>query len=137
MDRKKLLKILAYLIFFIFVVHFFANIFYWYYSIWYFDMPMHFLGGFWWGLVLICFLFSEESDFRLISKVILSVLVIGILWELYEVLFYNYLGQNPFDILDTLSDVLFDLAGGSFAILYFFKRIVSIKENTIHPVVEL
>ncbi len=67
----------------------------------------------------------------LIFKVIVSVLVVGILYELYEFLFYNYFGQNPFNTLDTISDIFFDLAGASFAILYFLKGIMSNKGNTV------
>src|SRR3989344_6115892 len=55
MDRKKFFKRIVYLIFFIFIVHFFANKFYWYSSIWYFDIIMHFLGGLWVGLFFIWF----------------------------------------------------------------------------------
>jgi hypothetical protein len=128
MDRKQLFKHLAILIFLIFILNSLANTFYWYSSIWYFDMPMHFLGGLWLGL---CFIYifspkelSEELSFGYLSKIIFLVLLIGIFWEFFELYFINHIAQNPFNALDTVSDIFFDLAGGTFAILYCFKQIV-------------
>lgn len=123
MDRKDLLKRLAYLVFFIFLVNFFANKFYWYYSIWYFDMIMHFLGGFWLGLVYLYFFSPRGSFSKSILQASLFVLLLGLGWEVFEFLVNNYIAQNPFDIIDTTSDIFFDLAGGVLAILYCFKKL--------------
>jgi len=126
MDSKKLFKRLTILILFIFVINFFADKFYWYYSIWWFDMPMHFLGGFFVGLVLIWFLsyknFSPELSFDLFFKIFLGILLIGIGWEIFEILFNNIIAQNSFNILDTVSDICFDASGGLYAILYIWKK---------------
>ena len=46
MDRKRLFKIAAYLIATLFLLNYAATKLYWYSSIWWFDMPMHLLGGF-------------------------------------------------------------------------------------------
>jgi len=124
MDRKKLLTYLAFLIFFIFAVNYAAMKFYWYFSIWYFDMPMHFLGGFWLGLALIWLFSVKELSFKIIFKIILGVFFIGIFWELFEVFVDKTIAQNSFNLLDTVSDMCFDLAGGGLSIIYFFKRIV-------------
>ena len=144
MDRKKLLKSLVCLMFLIFIANSLALKFYWYFSIWWFDMFMHFLGGLWEGLFFIWFfsiinfpflkLSLEVVDFRLIYKTILFVLLIGIFWEFFEFFANNYIGHDPFSILDTVSDVFFDLVGGAFSILYFFfyfKKITPIKENKV------
>ena len=103
-----------------------AEKFYWYSAVWYFDMIMHFSGGLWVGLTAIWLLFGQKSylDLSFILKILSSVLLIGICWELFEIIFYNYIAQNPFNILDTVSDLFFDLVGGLFAILYFGKRIM-------------
>lgn len=124
MDRKKLSTYLAFLILFIFAINYVAMKFYWYSAIWYFDMPMHFLGGFWLGLALIWFFSVREFSPKSILKIILGALLIGILWELFEILIDKSIAQNPFNILDTISDMCFDLAGGGLSIIYFFKRIV-------------
>jgi hypothetical protein len=127
--------------FFIFVADFIAQKFYLYTSIWYFDMFMHFGGGFWEGLLFLWFfpllnlpffhLSIEKIDLKLICKTISFVLMIGILWEVFEIYTHNYLGHDPFNILDTASDIFFDLAGGFMAVLYFVKRIMVFKENKV------
>ncbi len=98
--------------------------FYWYFSIWWSDMPMHILGGFWLGLVFIYFLKIKDLSFSTILKIILGALVIGLLWEVFEILVDKTIIQNPFNTLDTLSDICFDLAGAGIAIFYFAKRIM-------------
>ncbi len=130
MDRKKLIKRLTYLILFIFVINFLANKLYWYSSIWWFDMPMHFLGGFW---IISLYLFSSQKiSIKLIFKILLLVLIVGIGWEIFEVLVNDIVSQNPFNALDTFSDIFFDLSGGAMATLYFFKRIIMpIREDTV------
>lgn len=122
MSRAKLLETLAFVIVFIFLVNLLANKFYWYYSIWYFDIIMHFLGGFWVGLVFIWLFYAESLSLRLVLKIILGVLLVGILWEVFEILVNNNIAQNPFNTPDTTSDLLFDLSGGLCAILYPWKR---------------
>jgi len=131
MDRRKLFKHTTYLIFFIFIVNFLANKFYWYSAIWWSDMPMHFLGGLWLGLILIWLFNFQDLSLRLISKIILGVFLIGVGWEFFEFVFNNYIAKNQFNTLDTISDIFFDLAGGSFAILYFLKRIMFSKGNAV------
>jgi hypothetical protein len=148
MDRKKLLKILFYLMFLIFIANFLTLKFYWYSSIWWLDMPMHFLGGFWEGLFFIWFfsivdfpflkLSLDMMDFKLVYKTVLFVLLIGILWEFFEFFVNNYIGHDLFNTLDTISDIFFDLVGGTFAVFYFFfyfskkiKRIMPTEKNII------
>ena len=126
MDRKRLVKHLVFLMFFIFIVNLSAQQFHWYFSVWYFDMFMHFLGGFWVGLVFLWF-FSRESTslepfLQLIFKVIFAVLMVGILWEIFEISIDKIIIQNPFNALDTFSDIFFDLTGGLVAVLYFLKK---------------
>ncbi len=147
MGRKQLFKNLSFFIISLFVLNLLALKFYWYFSIWYFDMPMHFLGGFCAGLLLMWF-FSLKKEileidlpapdylggragFNLILKIIFGVLFIGISWEIFEILFNNIIAQISFNILDTTSDIFFDLAGGVFAIFYYFIRCLDIKENNV------
>lgn len=92
---------------------------------------MHFLGGIWVGFIVIWFFKIEEILPKTILQIILGVLLIGIMWEFFEVVVNNYTTKNPFNILDTVSDVFCDLAGGAFAILYFLKKIMITKEITL------
>lgn len=137
MDRKRLVKILAPLIFFLFIAQLLATKFYWYYSIWYFDMPMHFLGGFWSGLFVIWVLsdgnLSHRLSVKLIFNILFFVLLIGVLWEIFEFSANNYFVKNLFlaNSLDSISDIFFDLAGGIVAVLYFLKKIMRTHENEV------
>lgn len=151
MDRKKFFKKVATLVILISLLNYVAVKLYWYSSIWYFDIIMHFLGGFWLGIFLIwLFSFRNPSlgfylgepngikvwiDWKLIAKIVFAVLFIGIIWEFYEIVVNDNFAQQPFNTLDTLSDVFFDLAGGISALFYLFffllKDAVSKKEITV------
>ncbi len=124
MNRKKLSIRLVSLVLFIFIVNFAAMKFYWYSAIWWLDMPVHFLGGVWLALAIIWLFPKEFLSSREIFKIIIGVLLLGILWELFEISVNESLLNNPFNILDTLSDLSFDLAGGLAGVLYFIKRIM-------------
>jgi uncharacterized membrane protein YjdF len=133
-EKKNLFKYSASLIFVIFVLHFLATNFYWYYSMWYFDMFMHFLGGLWLGFVFLWFFGKNNLNLSLIFKIIFGILIVGIGWEIFEFYFVNYVAENSFDRLDTLSDIFFDLFGGLSAVIYSFfiyKNIMSFGKNKI------
>lgn len=125
MDRKKIFKISAYAIILLSLVNFIALKFYWYYSIWYFDMFMHFFGGFCVGMALLWIFYKDDLDFNFsfVLKISLGVLFIGSAWEVFEIIFNNIIAGNQFDILDTVSDIVFDLLGGLCAILYLWKKL--------------
>jgi len=94
-------------------------------------MIMHFLGGFWVGLVSFYFFTFQGISSKLILRILSLVLIIGIGWELFEILVNDAFARNSFNSLDTLSDIFFDLAGGSLSILYFLKRIMFSGENKV------
>lgn len=86
-------------------------------------MIMHFLGGFWIGLAsFYTFSLQSVSD-KLIFKILLLVLFIGLGWEVFEILVNDVMAQNSFNFLDTLSDIFFDLSGGLCAMLYLWKKL--------------
>lgn len=97
------------------------------YSIfWWYDMPMHFFGGLFTGLlVIVVFLrrqsFFEYSILKTSFIVLAAVLVIGVAWELYEHLFDIVAGRNQI-ILDSISDIFFDLAGGLQAVFVYLRH---------------
>lgn len=140
-NRKKLFIRIVLLIFFIFIINSLALWLHWYSAILWLDMPMHFLGGFWLSLFFIwLFSFKElniekeifnKKNFEFILKILLWVLIFGILWEIFEILVNESITKNPFDTLDTFSDLLLDLLGGFFAIFYFIKRIMYKEENKV------
>ncbi len=97
-------------------------------------MVMHFLGGLWqgifflWYFSIVCMPFLrrpiEGISRKTLWYVLLFVLFVGICWEAGEFLTFNSIGGDPFSITDTISDIFFDLAGGAFAIIYAFKKIM-------------
>lgn len=130
MNRKKLLQHLVFLMFFIFITDLLAKGFYWYYSISWFDMLMHFLGGFWVGLFFLYVFYDKNQFSKKLLAVILGVLLIGVLWEVFE-FFLNVIAHDTFSIADTLSDIFFDLVGGFLAIFFYFKKIMPVASNTV------
>ena len=140
MDKKSLRIPIAILIFFIFFVNWAAMKFYWYSALPWFDMPMHFLGGFWVALLFAFILLhhwrlpksteSRESppapkepfSIYFALQVIGGVLLVGILWEFFEVSVNNITVKEYFDIADTVSDLIFDLAGSLLALLFLYKK---------------
>lgn len=115
----------------IFVLHFAASMFYWYSSIWYFDMPMHFMGGFFLGLAFFWYLWPDQLSTRTMLPIVAGVLVVGVGWEVFELIFINVVAANSFHALDTFSDICFDLAGGFTALLYASAKIIKNTEVTI------
>ena len=111
--------------FFIFLADFLAKSFYWYSLIWYFDIGMHFLSGLWVGLFFI-YVFSTRKQgllsFSSFIQILFLVLLVGILWEFFEY-YINVVSNTAFEWPDTVSDVIFDLAGAAVSIFYFMKVI--------------
>lgn len=131
MQSKKLLIRSVVFIFLIFLLNYLAMKFYWYSSIWYFDMLMHFLGGIWLALLYIYLFPPEKYNSKTIWKMLLVILLIGLGWEIFEVIINETITRISFNILDTVSDLFFDLSGGCFVIMYFMKKIMPIKGNTV------
>lgn len=92
-----------------------------YYSVWWIDMVMHFLGGLWVGLFFLYVFYTREWFSNKVLAVILSVLLIGLLWEVFE-LFIGIIAKESFSPSDTLSDLFFDMAGGALAVFYFLRK---------------
>ncbi|QQR49894.1 hypothetical protein IPF86_02260 [Candidatus Nomurabacteria bacterium] len=136
--RRELGYTLLGFIAFIFLTNLIASVFYWYISMWWFDMPMHFLGGVWlalFGYWLLLVIFERKhlaiSDIRSIPtiRLMLFVLILGISWEFFEFVVSHTTGAMLGNTVDSLSDICFDLAGGLVGLLYLKSVGTSIKEN--------
>ena len=92
--------------------------FHWYYSLPWFDMLMHFLGGLWLGLAFV-WLYPAGTSYL---KIIAGVLLVGIFWEIFELIVNNYFPNEPLDWGDTLSDLSFDMLGGGVAVFYLINQ---------------
>lgn len=96
--------------------------FYLYWTFWWFDLSVHFLGGLWVALTsLWIYIFirgdKELSRRRTFFIVLISIIVVGGLWEAFE----YFAGISPGNnfIIDTTTDGLMDLLGAGAGILYF------------------
>lgn len=120
----------------IFILHILGTSFFWYAGFWWFDIPMHILGGLWVGFLGVYFL---EDKFRIINfkvhpittlVIILGwTLFVGFMWELFEFA----AGTIPAAISplferhvpiyqDSLWDLLNDVLGAIPAALYAWRR---------------
>jgi len=115
----------------IFFVNVVASLFYWYYTIWWFDMPMHFWGGTFilFGTVYLFYIFyrgTQNSILVISINKIVSILFISflvyLLWEVFEYMVNEYTQSLIISPLDSVSDIFFDLSGGIFALIYLVKN---------------
>lgn len=130
-DRKKLFIRIALAVSFIFIANSMAFYFHWYSSLWWFDMVMHFFGGAWLGLLFLWLFRAKQISNSVFLKVILSVLVVSLLWEVYEIVINDQIAKNTFDYQDSVSDLFFDLSGSFTALFYFIFRIMRISPTTV------
>lgn len=108
------------LIIFLGALHFTAETFYLYWTIWWFDNLVHFLAGFAGGFVVIWFLVrhrefypnSSLSKVEVILAVVSSVLIFGGVWEIFE-----YATKITELLESALSDTIFDLLADSLGAL--------------------
>jgi len=126
-------KTLFFIGFFIFiaVLHLWAIATSGYYYIWWLDIALHFLGGFWlgsMGIYLLSRINFELNSTAFIFLILLALVSLGgVFWEFFE---YGYdkifaaRGLGPLaqiDIGDTMGDLLMDLLGGILAHFIFLK----------------
>lgn len=89
-----------------------------YFIYWWFDIPMHIFGGLTLALAVTTFIelagsFFQSTFFKKGWNVVIIVFLMGIVWEIFEVLLdvsYIHLG---FDAVDTLADICNDVIGAS------------------------
>lgn len=109
------------------VLNFIATKFYLHWTDWWYDASLHFLAGSTVAMATILFLqyFFDTTKFKLLEIILLSVLVcfvVGILWELYELQFgITHFSRHTTYIMGTSSDLIMDICGGFFGVLYAKK----------------
>jgi hypothetical protein len=133
-NTKNRLKIwLLWLIFFILIINTLALLFYWYSTIWWFDIFMHFMGGVFVSFLTL-FLFSytklgdrerKETYYDYFLIAFSGVIAIGILWEMYEIFADMLFSHNQINSLDIFADLLNDVSGAIFAYIIFARVYLS------------
>ena len=130
MREKILIKLFWYSIFITFL-NYVGIKFYLYWTLKWYDIPVHILFGAWaayfvlWLVYLskyLKFYVSQNSE-TVFSIVIISVLIIGTLWEIYEFKL-GLTNTSLVDRIDNVKDILDDLIGALFVGLYFVRNIL-------------
>ncbi len=126
MQKKPFSIIVLVLIYLIFILDMIAGQYSLYWRFWWFDIVMHFLGGFFIAL-LSYYVFFLSGYFIKISKKfsvfvvsLIFVLVIGVLWEVFEYVIKVSTAQSNY-ILDTNLDLLMDTLGWLVAYCFLLK----------------
>jgi len=109
------------------VVNALADVNHWYWTMKWFDTPMHIAGGawlagfgVWWqyfrrGVVASGFL-------QILGVCLVYALSIGLLWEAYEAVVSFLTVGHMNEIPDTLGDLLFDIIGGTTVAILVWNR---------------
>ncbi len=87
---------------------------------------MHFLGGiavFYLGAILWLPARSRVSTGRFLYEGIITALLLGVLWEALELFLHVRYGTPDFVLLDSISDLCFDLAGTLLAAFWTYKLV--------------
>jgi hypothetical protein len=116
------------------VLHYISLEYFLYWTVYWFDIMMHFLGGFLISIFSIFILYSY-SDFEnlkkhkifLITLIMGTTLSVGLGWELWEV-FVGFTDTVK-DLNDTIIDIIMDMIGSVFAIYYARKEIYGKQER--------
>lgn len=128
-SKKEAFLKLSIVLYLIAALNFAANYFHLYFILWWFDIPMHFLGGFWvGGMALWFYFFNTRINEKLAAssrtgKLLLyfaAVLAVSVVWELFEFSLDTFVVSRTNDIMDTLSDLFMDTLGAASILTYFF-----------------
>lgn len=120
----------------------------WYFYFWWFDIMMHFLGGLWVGLITSAYLISPKNVLfprsrsfgSLYMPIFIIALIIGVGWELFELLGgIMHLSDRGYlfdSVKDLLNDSLGGLVGATFTYRTFTVNIGLPAEETVATIIE-
>ncbi len=111
-----------------------ADTFYLYWTNWWLDSIVHFLAGVTVGMTgILVWHFYFKSIPRVPKSILIAttcVIIVGILWEVYELYFgIESILDGMYYFVDTTSDILLDILGALFGGLYAHR--ILIKNNSI------
>ncbi len=125
--EKKLFKHAFILLSVVGILDFFGLSLYLFWTVWFFDIILHFLAGVciaMGGIASWFILFNrkDKSFLRILFIGLSFVIFIGIIWEIFELHFdVTSLSDGTDYYIDTISDLLMDTAGGLLGLFYSFK----------------
>lgn len=126
MVRESFLNKIFVLIVCIAIFHITATVFHFYWSIWWYDLPLHYLGGIFISLSSLWFLFfsgyvsfgvKKTSDFIIISFIV--TFSVAVLWELFELIVGPDFTRQGYAV-DTYVDLIMGIAGSLTGYLFFY-----------------
>lgn len=118
------------------LLHFIALQFYLYWTVWWFDVLLHFLGGFWISLVAVWFVYFSNLYKRADYSSLWDILYVGVIvtlfvavgWEVFE--WYAGIIVDSQDYwTDTIGDVIMGVIGAVAASFYAFLRSDSLTDR--------
>lgn len=129
MHKTRLFLTLVVLLVFMAVVHLVATYLKLYWSLPWIDRVPHFTGGALAALSVLWFAYisgyihvKHRSEIVIFSLAIVSALVVGLLWEIFEVYFGITLVSSRGYFLNNGQDIVMDIIGGAFGYAYFSYR---------------
>jgi hypothetical protein len=123
MMHTRLFKYTFWVLAFVGAINYAAIHLYLYWTVWWFDMVVHFSAGVCVGMAsVLVYAFYRKmtpSTAQAITTALIGALAIGVLWEFYELVFHiTSLSDGMAYATDTSSDILMDLSGGLLGGLY-------------------
>lgn len=126
MVKKFPIWVLALIVIIVAIMNGAANYWHLYFYIWWLDIPMHLIGGFWVGLTALVIYFSEKHTLptngswgTVFAVALGATLVVGIGWEVFEWSVDWINGMVHLDVTDTLADIGNDFIGAIIATVLF------------------
>lgn len=105
-----------------------AQVYSWYWTVRWLDMPMHFAGGVWLAGVAVWWRYYKAateavSFMQILVTALVTALGIGLLWEVFEA-YLSFSATGHINAMpDTLKDLLFDTIGGTtVAVLIWWRN---------------
>lgn len=119
---------LTFLLIIIALVNGLAEAYHWYWTMRWFDMPMHFAGGSWLAGMVAWWVYfrkgiSPQRFSLLLGVCLLGAFSIGVVWEVYEAAVSFLTVGHMNNIPDTLGDILFDILGGTTVAVLIWLRV--------------
>lgn len=118
--RQQIPVALVFFLIVIAIVNTLAGMHHWYWTMRWFDMPMHFAGGVWLGFLGVWWYYTRKgevpSSFLATLAVSLAFAIgVGVMWEVYEAMVSHITVGKVNAWNDTKSDMMFDIFGGTVA----------------------
>lgn len=125
--RRKQLLLVLFFSALLATLNWYANAYFLYFTFWWFDIVMHFLGGVFsaltllWGYHYVLGDYFDQRRQRLFLVALVGTLIIGVLWEVFE----SIAGIHALEgniVPDTSLDIVMDLLGALVAFWAFIPQ---------------